>query len=215
MNRYATPHDDILDDPTLRRSMLEKLEADAGNGCPAAAFSHWWIQIGSRIIDPVPGDQNENCHWWSVVAGEAWNESLDLIPGDKLKLDSWMDFKACAELIPQSYHQKVRWVCWRMYLRAAAIAQAESYWDNTAEDMWLQMGGIWEETCQAAQALSLTAWQAGYGSGDCYSLTMWAKWWNETGSGMRIVDHDADHAKAVAVAAFTEGMEMKWTGGAA
>lgn len=214
MNRYTTPLDDILDDPSLRRSMLEKLDADAGGGCPAAAFSHWWIQIGSRIIDPVPGDQNENCHWWSVVAAAAWQESMPLTPGDRLKLDSWAAFKAAAELIPQSMPRKVRWVCWRMYLRAAAIAEANSYWENTAEDMWLQMGGVWEETCQAAQALSLIAWQAGYRSPDVYGLTMWAKWWYETGSGMR-VDDNSDQAKAVAVAAYAEAMELKWTGGAA
>lgn len=211
MNRYATPHDDILDDPTLRRGMLEKLEADAGNGCPAAAFSHWWIQIGSRIIDPVPGDQNENCHWWSVVAAAAWQESLDLIPGDQLKINSWMDFKAAAELIPQSYHQKVRWVCWRMYLRAAAIAQAESYWDNTAEDQWPAYSRIGDQLADGVQVLSLMAWKAGHMANDVYSLTMWAKWWSETGSGIAV--DDVDDASKVAIAAFAAGMELKWTGG--
>lgn len=213
MNTYTTPHDDILDDPTLRRSMLEKLEADASNGCPAAAFSHWWIQIGSRIIDPVPGDANENCHWWSVVAAAAWQESLVLIPGDKLKIDSWMEFKAAADLIPQSLPRKVRWVCWRMYLRAAAIAEAESYWDNSAEDSWNTLARVGDEPCQGAQLLSLMAWQAGHKVYDAYALTMWAKWWHEAGSGIAV--HDRDDAQRLAVSAFAEAMELKWTGGAA
>lgn len=213
MNTYTTPHDDILDDPTLRRIMLEKLEFDAGNGCPAAAFSHWWIQIGSRIIDPVPGDANENCHWWSVVAAAAWQESLDLIPGDKLKLDSWMEFKAAVDLIPQSLPKKARWCCWRMYLRAAAIAEAESFWDNAGEQAWAALHYIVDEPCQGAQLVSLMAWQAGHKVNDGYSLTMWAKWWSDTGSGMPVTN--TEDAEQLAVAAFAAAMELKWTGGAA